>query len=537
MAIASLLLSLGGVSRSSAADPVFEGPVPPATCGPGSVPEHGLQGEVPKADRESGRSRLGYRCNLELTGQYQGEGQSWQNAWYGHCDYFDTVFPERERSPGVQVVDVSDPAHPRLTANLTTPAMLGPWESLKVNQRRGLLGAVAAYSPAGNGPVFFDVYDLTADCAHPVLKASVPVQMPTGHEGNWAPDGRTYYSASTLTGFMSAIDVSDPSAPRLLTVIPQESHGLSVSDDGTRMYVANPGFDGGAAGCHAGTPLSETSSQSCLNGLDILDVGTIQSRGTLPILSRPTIVGSLRWTDGSAAQHTIPITYGGHPYLVFVDEGGSGAPINTQGPAGAARIIDIADDTHPMVVSKLKLAIQMPENNRLGVGDDAVDGLFGYQGHYCTVDRENDPTALACGYFQSGIRVFDIRDPRAPREIAYFNPPAQIGRKAALPGSEHANGPAFAASTLDADWCASQVRFVQDPPSLWAACQDNGLMILRFTNGAYPLPPLPSKMRWMSSSASATIGIEPLAPRGSRIPPRLIPPRRRGASAPPRRRR
>ena len=509
VAITSLLLSPGTVSRSSAADPVFEGPVPPAACGPGSLPEHGLQGEVPKADRESGRSRLGYRCNLELAGQYQGEGQSWQNAWYGHCDYFDTVFPERERSPGVQVVDVADPAHPRLSANLTTPAMLGPWESLKVNQRRGLLGAVAGWSPAGNGPVFFDVYDLTADCAHPVLKASVPVQMPNGHEGNWAPDGRTYYSASTLTGFMSAIDVSDPSAPRLLTVIPQESHGLSVSDDGTRMYVANPGFDGGSTGCHAGTPLPRTNSQSCLNGLDILDVGAIQSRGILPILSRPRIVGSLRWTDGSTAQHTIPITYGGHPYLAFVDEGGSGAPIDLQGPAGAARIIDIGDETHPLVVSKLKLAIQMPENNRLAVTDALGDGLFGYQGHYCTVDREDDPTALACGYFQSGIRVFDIRDPRAPREIAYFNPPAQIGHKLELPGSEHANGPAFAASTLDADWCASQVRLVQDPPSLWAACQDNGLMILRFTNGAYPLPPLPQH-RNVVVSGSSTIYIDPL---------------------------
>ncbi|HEX3606998.1 MAG TPA: hypothetical protein VH134_13830, partial [Candidatus Dormibacteraeota bacterium] len=336
-------VALGGPPRASvaAAGPaVFEGPVAPATCGPGSDPEHGLQGEVPRADRDGGRSRLGYRCNLELVGQHQGEGQSWQNAWYGHCDYYDTLFPSTQLSPGVQVLDVFDPAHPRLTAHLTTPAMLGPWESLKVNQRRGLLGAVSAASPGGNGPLFFDVYDLAQDCAHPVLRASAPVQIPNGHEGNWSPDGMTYYSASTLTGFISAIDVSNPSAPHLLTVLAQDSHGLSVSDDGNRLYIANPGFDGGTAGCHAGTPVRDTSSQSCINGLDILDVSAIQARQPLPILSRPKVVGALRWNDGSAAQHTIPISYGGHPYVVFVDEGGAGAPIDVQGPAGAARIID-----------------------------------------------------------------------------------------------------------------------------------------------------------------------------------------------------
>ena len=511
LAILLPLVTLTGVAHSTAAEPVFEGPVPPATCGPGSVPEHGLQGEVPKADRDSGRSRLGYHCNLELVGQYQGEGQSWQNAWYGHCDYFNTVFPGRERRPGVQVVDVSDPAHPRLTVTLTTPAMLGPHESLKVNQRRGLLGAVAAWSPAGNEPVFFDVYDLTADCAHPVLRASVPLNMPIGHEGNWAPDGLTYYSASTLVRFISAIDVTNPSAPRLLTVLPQESHGLSVSDGGTRMYVANPdGFDGGTVGCHVGTPLPQTNSQSCLNGLDILDVSAIQSRANLPIFSRPVVVGSLRWTDGSEAQHTIPITYHGHPYLVSVDEAGSGSPFNPQGPAGAARIIDIGDEIRPVVVSKLKLAIQMPSEASLQLADAAGDGVFGYQGHYCTVDGENDPTALACGYFQSGIRVFDIRDPREPREIAYYNPPAQMGKKAELAGSEHANGYAWLGTVLNTDWCTSQVRFVQDPPSLWAACQDNGLMILSFTDGVYPLPPLAVSPQVVRSSR--TTSVQPLSP-------------------------
>jgi hypothetical protein len=42
-----------------------------------------------------------------------------------------------------------------------------------------------------------------------------------------------------------------------------------------------------------------------------------------------------------------------------------------------------------------------------------------------------------------------------------------------------------AVADLSTDWCTSPPRFVGD--QLWVACQDNGFMVLRFTNGVYPL--------------------------------------------------
>jgi LPXTG-motif cell wall-anchored protein len=96
---------------------------------------------------------------------------------------------------------------------------------------------------------------------------------------------------------------------------------------------------------------------------------------------------------------------------------------------------------------------------------------------------------VACGYFESGVRVFDIRDPLAPQEVAYFNPPAQVGKAEQLAGSEHASG-IIAEEDLSADWCSSPPRFVA-PDQLWVTCQDNGFMVLRFTNGAYPLAAAP----------------------------------------------
>jgi hypothetical protein len=463
--------------------------VPPAHCGPGSVPEHGVQGEVPAKDRKDGRSQLGYRCNLVLLGQHQGEGAGWQNAWYGHCDYYDTKTAtggpppngngNGQKSPGVQVIDAANPRHPKLTANLDTPAMDGPWESLKVTQRRGLLAGVGGFGSDGDGPLYFDVYDVKHDCAHPKLLASLPVDIPIGHEGNWSADGLTYYGSSLATGTVGAIDVTDPSNPTPVSVFKDATigHGVSTSPDGKYFYsAAISGLTGGG------------------NGLEIYDVSGIQDRSDP---AQPPPVGSLYWTDGSTAQVPIPIFYGKHPYILFVDEGG-GSCCNTSGttgvPAGAARIIDIEDPTSPKIVSVMRLSIQTPKYASRNAAEVAGNGGFGYEAHYCAVDREFNPTAAACGYFQSGIRVFDIRDPVHPREIAYFNPPAQVRKHGKLPGSEHDGGPNNSQPpNMTADWCSSQIRFFHAPGGsweLWAQCQDNGFMALKFTNGVFPLGPL-----------------------------------------------
>ncbi len=441
---------------------VFEGPVARADCGPGSVPETDLQGRVSLEDRMSGRSQQGYSCNLELVGQHQGKGASWQMAWYEDCAYYGTAFPG---AAGVQVIDGSDPTNPVNSAALMTPAMLDPWESLKVNEKRGLLGADAGWNIGG--PVYFDIYDLTADCGQPQLLSSTPTQAPIGHEGEWAPDGKTYYVGLVH----SAIDTSNTVMPKpiIQTQTQGSGHGLSVRADGNRMYGVGA---------------------SCGNGLVIFDTTAVQAREPDPAMP---VVGEVCWEDGSTAQHTIPVYYDGKPYIVFVDEGGVGG---LRGPAGAARIIDISDETQPRVISKLKLEIQMPEHAEIQMSDTHGNGIFGYQAHYCGVDRFDNPTALACGYFQSGIRVFDIRNPHEPREIAYYNPPAQVGRNAELTSSEHANGilergMGFGDSgsldvNLTTDWCTAQVRLIPERGELWTTCQDNGFMVLRFTNGVWP---------------------------------------------------
>ncbi len=78
---------------------------------------------------------------------------------------------------GTRVVNVADSSAPVVAAHIITAAFLGPWESIRVHEARGIVGAVAGYGPAGNGPVAFDLYDIKDDCTAAKLLASVPFQM------------------------------------------------------------------------------------------------------------------------------------------------------------------------------------------------------------------------------------------------------------------------------------------------------------------------------------------------------------------------
>jgi hypothetical protein len=251
---------------------------------------------------------------------------------------------------------------------------------------------------------------------------------------------------------------------------------MSFNADGTRMYLASI-FPAGIA---------------------IVDVSDIQNRKATN--RRVRQISKVGWKDGSITQKALPVTIKGRPYLIAIDEYGG------DGMGGAMRFIDISDERNPVIVSHIRLAIQLKENAEKAKQDTAGNGLFSYDAHYCSVDRKTDPTALACGYFQSGIRVFNIKDPLKPREIAYFNPPAQTGKNQLLLGSDHALSPAFGSimdtkivdpaaletqasnaklADLTADWCSSPPQFVNN--QLWVTCNDNGFMVLKFTNGVYPI--------------------------------------------------
>ena len=538
-----VLAGFASATRALAEDPV---PlvVPKATCGPNDHPETALQGQVPAALRAAGFH--GFNCNLELISQSKIDGANWQTAEFreaigngadqgkGHgdregrgdgdregrddgdregtvCAYHGTASPKLSlpsRNPasyGVPVIDVTNPSKPITTGFLQTTSMLDPWESLKVNERRQLLGADNGQN-GGGGPEV-DIYDLSQDCRFPQLLASVAVgtgtdggfvHPVTGHEGTWARDGLTYYGGDlrfkppapiASTGQYYAVDTTDPTRPKLITawttgVAGANVHGMSISADGNRGYfVSLGGLSGGLAG------LTDPKVPAS-NGVLIYDLSQIQARAPNP---QVRLISKLLWKDGSVAQHTIPIKVDGKSYVIFVDEAGSGGLSSAAQEAAAcaaglppfpmARIIDISDETHPKIVSRLGLETHDPANCAQVLPDIVGLSIFTYGSHYCSVDNKQNATTLACGYFNSGIRVFDIRHPKHPKEIAYFNPP---GTTVPSPGSNHVSTSQWRAG--GPDWCSAQVHLNASNGTLWSTCQDNGLVMLKFTNGVWPFP-------------------------------------------------
>ena len=104
--------------------------------------------------------------------------------------------------------------------------------------------------------------------------------------------------------------------------------------------------------------------------------------------------------------------------------------------------------------------------------------------------------------FQSGMRVFDIRDLLHPREIAYFNP-GGTGQDAP-PGSQDGSNP------TTTGYPSARPRIIPERGELWFTDQNKGFFVTRFTNGVWP---------FQENAAAATpagLGLPAPAPAGSR---------------------
>ena len=402
--------------------------VPRAQCRPGDDPEPGMQGRV-TAETLNGPGKDGLFCNLDVVAKQGTDGglkvRRYVDKAGNECAYYDSTltYPLNAQSAspdsqGVIVLDMKDPRKPVKTAQLTTPAMLSPHESLVLSEQRGVL--VAVMGNASTYPGIIDIYDVSADCRKPVLKSSTPTGV-LGHESGLSPDGETFYSASPFSKTVVAVDISDTTAPKPLAVAQIASHGLSVSADGNRIYVAAVNTGTGAS------------------GLEIYDVSEVQARKPNPQMRK---VSALTWETVSIPQNAIPITIKGRPYVLEIDEFRK-----TSGPriAGAGRIIDISDEKKPFVVSDLRLEVNDPDKQAELANDPGqANGLQGYAGHYCDVPKPVDPEIVACSFILSGLRVFDIRDPRNPKEVAYYVAPPRPRIENQFNGSNYAmSAPSF----------------------------------------------------------------------------------------------
>ena len=447
-------------------------PVPRAECGPGAREETGIQGRVSRADHDSGLAAQGLQCNTELVGQHTQEKAGVDGTIVGsvggykvhryvddlgnECAYYDTsLLPPTNAGDGnlgVRVLDMNDPENPKLSMVLDTGAMVSPHESLIVSQSRGLLIAVAGNLAQAVLPGIVDIYDLNGPlgCSVPILLSSTPLGI-LGHESGLSPDGNTFYATSFSTGTVTALDISDPMLPDVLGIIDAEAHGMSVSEDGTRGYLAiDPAY----------IPTRATRSDF---GMLTVDLTQFQNREPNPVA---TEVSYLQWTGGSIPQSTVPLTIDGHPYVLESDEFGP----------GASRLIDMSDELNPFVASNIRLEVHQDDiraANPSMEDDPGVDTPFAfaqdYTGHFCNVPTRTDPKIVACGMSISGLRIFNIEDPCEPYEVAYFTAPVQT--RAFPEGS---------------NWAYSMPTFAPERHEVWYSEAYTGFYNVKLTNGVWP---------------------------------------------------
>ena len=327
-----------------------------------------MQGRVAAADVAAGRAADGYRCNTEWSGRRAAAAGSRSSATSTPpatsaptttpppCSP-PTRRPRRGTASASPSLDMSDPTQPRRTASLSSFAMLTPHESLLVNTRRGLLAAVSGNLVTEPGVA--RRLRRQPGLPHAGAEELDPVRRPRPRERLL------------------------PRRPDLLVVLARRRHPHGhrphrpgAAEAGLRRQLGHPRRSRSATTAAGPTsppaPASRATSCACggkVDGLIVLDVSQVQDRVPNP---QVTEVSRLTWDTVTIPQAALPMTIGGRRYLFEVDEFATTDDMRTtsNGPkVGAARIIDIADEKAPKVVSDLRLA-GAPARRPASLADD-----------------------------------------------------------------------------------------------------------------------------------------------------------------------
>lgn len=306
---------------------------------------------------------------------------------------------------GTSILDVADPAHPRLVAQLNVP---GDIHSHKVRVAGDVMVVNYERYPENDRSVRpevgFKVFDI-ADRSRPREIAFFRTAGRGVHRFDL--QGRHAFLSTEWPGFRSNIllivDLADPARPQVAgrwsfagqeaAAAPQPlpiDHWVHLAlARGDRAYVA----------CgHAGVMI-----------VDISDLG------------RPRTVGAVAWdppyTNPTHTFLPVPHRIGSRRFAVVTDEDVTDDVL--EDPPAFMWVLDITEETRPVPVATYQAA---------------PDGLvvpgqrFGAHQPWEDI-REDNVVFLA--WFSGGVRAVDISNPYRPRELAAYVPPPGRGRPAA----------------------------------------------------------------------------------------------------------
>ncbi|MBV9485334.1 MAG: hypothetical protein JO246_04695, partial [Frankiaceae bacterium] len=479
-------------------------------CGARDLPEHGIQGDVPKADQKDGRAKDGYNCGLERVGftplAKTADGRDSRPnananmAWAGRCAYVSgsasSLFnpPVVTKAPtaqttgaGIAVVDVHHPAHPKMVKILRMPGGVATSETINAITRPNGMG-VLVVGEYGNDPKSYDkpmdiyTYDTRdPDCAnlrhvpnpyHPKTRATYywPQNI---HNLTVTPDGKYVYA----TILVAAVDLRD-----------MWRHLHSPAAASYIKYVGNLNDNIGGAPVGVGPVndvippeadpvgpqfVTDNSHEAWATNDKTVYIGGQQASGDMFTIIRD---GAWLASDGkkpakivsqwAGRGHSIrTATIGGQHYVLHSEEspfgtGYSCVPQEANPFAGPSQpfLTNIDDPTRPKTVAEMGLQINEVKNCPTQLAD-GIDASV----HYHDVDNAKHTHFVLASMWNAGIRIFDVRDPAKPTEVAYFNPGDVAG-----PGQ---------APLLDHVW--GHIHYDAKRGEIWFASASGGFFVVR----------------------------------------------------------
>ena len=316
----------------------------------------------------------------------------------------DIAYVAHMRSPhGTTLVDVSDPRNPR---EIATIAMPQGTHSHKVRVGNGLMIVNHESNFADTRPIppefhpGFGIYDITKPSAPHLITRWETVG---GGVHRFDFDGRYAYMSPTLEGYVGNVamimDLADPAHPAEVGRWWMPGQWIAGGE--------KPTWDKTAHRCHHPLRLGNRLYTSYwLGGFVILDIDD---------MTKPKLVSGLDWSPPFACPtHTalpIPFDIRGRHYLLVADE-------DVFRPADAVPafmwMVDITDETRPVPV-----------------GSFQVEGIEGREQPAMTACHQPcekvTGTEIPFAWFSHGLRIIDIANPHAPREVAHFMPDVAQG--------------------------------------------------------------------------------------------------------------
>lgn len=339
----------------------------------------------------SGVSQVGHS---DLAGFGDGmQVMRWEDALYvGHFG---------PSGMGTSILDVADPAELRLVGQMRAPDGA---HTHKVQAADGLLltnhEAFRGGAPARVGMAIYDI-------SEPLRPSEIGFWNSTGrgvhrivYEG-----GPLAYVSATPDGFEERIwvvvDIRDPELPveRARWWWPGMRHGESRTwpEDESRSVH------------HAMVEGNRAYLGFWDSGMVILDLSDLDDI---------SVVSHLQWDIGGHTHTCLPMV--GRDVVVVTDEA---VTDGCESDPHMVRVVDVSDESNPEVLS----ICPVPE------GDFCQRGLR--FGAHCL--HENRPGSYRSAevvfatYFNAGLRIYDLADPRAPAEIAHWIPECPPGQLAA----------------------------------------------------------------------------------------------------------